>query len=418
MDRKDRIKLLSDLIKINTVGGREEGTAKYLSRYLESYGIHGKTIEVEPGRFNLVAEVGDKTSPVIVFEGHQDVVDIGERSKWLHNPLGAEIVGDRMYGRGTSDMKSGLAAEIITMIELKQSGNPINGTIRLLATVGEESSTVNHMQGAQNFAKHGYLDDVSAAIIAEPSSEPLDWLTQDTPLNPFKFSKAQIKELVKENNSTEQYLLSFAHKGSITYETLAKGKTAHSSSPQLGINAIAPLIKAYDNEIKYFRTLHEKNAILGKTIPVVTKINGGDQLNSVPASASVYAKIRTIPEEPNDAIIDHLKRIISKNNQESEADLSFKLLGNKYPVVSDPNNKLIQLLRKHGEQQLQQKLPLGGYPGGTDAAEFVKVNPTITVAVFGPGNMTAHQVDEFVELENFERFIEIYKQTVNDYFNA
>lgn len=417
MDRKDRVKLLSDLVKINTVGGREEATAKYLSRYLAEYGIHGKTIEVEPGRFNLVAEIGDQPTPVIVFEGHQDVVDIGNRNKWLHNPLGAEIVGDRMYGRGTSDMKAGLAAEIVAMVELKESGKPIHGTIRLLATVGEESSTVNHMQGAQYFASHGYLDDVSAAIVAEPSGEPLDWLTQDVPLNPFKFSKSQIKQLVNDNNSTEQYLLSFAHKGSITYETLSKGKTAHSSSPQLGINAIAPLIKTYNNEVKYFRTLHEKNPILGKTIPVVTKIDGGDQLNSVPASASVFAKIRTIPEEPNDDIVAHLKRIVAKNNQESTADLSLKLLGNKTPVESDPNDRFIQLLKQFGEQELQQTLPLGGYPGGTDASEFVKANPEITVAVFGPGNMTAHQVDEFVELENFERFIDIYKQTARSYLN-
>ncbi|MFD1126193.1 M20/M25/M40 family metallo-hydrolase [Lentilactobacillus raoultii] len=415
MDHKDRLKLLSDLIKINTVGGREEGTAKFLSEYLANYGIHGKIIEVEPGRFNLVAEIGDQSEPVIVFEGHQDTVDIGDRNKWIHNPFGAEIVGDRMYGRGTSDMKAGLAAEVIAMIELKEAGQPIKGTIRLLATIGEESSKINHMQGAKYFAEHGYLDDVSAAIVAEPSGEPLDWLTQDVPLNPFKFSKSQIKALVDQNNSAEQYMLSFAHKGSITYETLAKGKTAHSSSPQLGINAIAPLIKTYDNETKYFRTLHEKNPILGKTIPVVTKIDGGDQLNSVPASAAVYAKIRTIPEEPNAAIIEHLKRIVTKNNQESAAELTFKLLGDKAPVVSDPNDRLIQILKKHGEQLLQQSLPLGGYPGGTDAAEFVKVNPKMTIAVFGPGNMTAHQVDEFVELENFERFIEIYKQTVHDY---
>lgn len=328
MDRKDRVKLLSDLVKINTIGGREEATAKFLSHYLEGYGIHGKTIEVEPGRFNLVAEIGNLVSPVVVLTGHQDVVDIGDRSKWLHSPLGAEVIGDRMYGRGTSDMKAGLAAEVITMIELKEAGQPINGTIRLLVTIGEESSTVNHMQGAQYFAEHGYLDDVDAAIVAEPSGEPLDWLTQDTPLNPFKFSTDQISHLVDKNDLTEQYLLSYAHKGSITYEIATKGKTAHSSSPQLGINAIAPLIKTYDQQINYFKTLTKENPVLGETVPVVTKIKGGDQLNSVPAAAAVFGKIRTIPEEPNDQIIAQLQRIVAENNRDAKADIQFKLLGN------------------------------------------------------------------------------------------
>lgn len=417
MDRKDRVKLLSDLVKINTIGGREEATSKFLSHYLEGYGIHGKTIEVEPGRFNLVAEIGNLVSPVVVLTGHQDVVDIGDRSKWLHSPLGAEVIGDRMYGRGTSDMKAGLAAEVITMIELKEAGQPINGTIRLLVTIGEESSTVNHMQGAQYFAEHGYLDDVDAAIVAEPSGEPLDWLTQDTPLNPFKFSADQISHLVDKNDLTEQYLLSYAHKGSITYEIATKGKTAHSSSPQLGINAIAPLIKTYDQQINYFKTLTKENPVLGKTVPVVTKIKGGDQLNSVPAAAAVFGKIRTIPEEPNDQIIAQLQRIVAENNRDAKADIQFKLLGNKYPVMSNPDDKLIQLLHRFGEQELDQVLPLGGYPGGTDAAEFVRKNPAISVAVFGPGNMTAHQVDEFVELDNFERFIAIYKQTLTAFFN-
>uniref|UniRef100_UPI000AA6913F M20/M25/M40 family metallo-hydrolase n=1 Tax=Lentilactobacillus parafarraginis TaxID=390842 RepID=UPI000AA6913F len=223
--------------------------------------------------------------------------------------------------------------------------------------------------------------------------------------------------LVDKNDLTEQYLLSYAHKGSITYEIATKGKTAHSSSPQLGINAIAPLIKTYDQQINYFKTLTKENPVLGKTVPVVTKIKGGDQLNSVPAAAAVFGKIRTIPEEPNDQIIAQLQRIVAENNRDAKADIQFKLLGNKYPVMSNPDDKLIQLLHRFGEQELDQVLPLGGYPGGTDAAEFVRKNPAISVAVFGPGNMTAHQVDEFVELDNFERFIAIYKQTLTAFFN-
>ncbi len=416
MNKQERINLLRDLVKIDSVGGHEKGVSTYLANFLDHHGIKNKTIEVEPGRYNLVAEIGDKPDPVLVLEGHQDVVGLGDRSKWTHDPLEAEIVGNRMYGRGTSDMKAGLAAEIITMVELKDSRQQINGQVRLLATVGEESSSVNHMQGAQYFAQNGYLDHVTGAIVAEPSSVPVSWLEGGPSQIPFKFEEKLIDHLIHVNQSSEQYLLSFAHKGSITYEIRSKGKSAHSSSPNLGINAIDPLIEVYEAQKKYFLTLTKTNTALGKTVPVVTKIIGGDQLNSVPGSASLYVKIRTIPEEKNDDIVSKIRDIVDQLNNKSQADLSFHLLGNKYPVMSNPNDKLIQSLKRIGEAKLNQEVPIGGTPGGTDAAEFVRVKPDIAVAVFGPGNLTAHQIDEFVDLDNFERFITIYEEVIKAYF--
>ncbi|WP_242977394.1 M20/M25/M40 family metallo-hydrolase, partial [Fructobacillus ficulneus] len=222
--------------------------------------------------------------------------------------------------------------------------------------------------------------------------------------------------VLAKNRGSEQYLLCFAHKGSLTYEIKAEGKAAHSSTPELGINAIDPLVQAYNDQEKYFKTLTAADPVLGKTVPVFTKITGGNQLNSVPAEASLFGKIRTIPAENNDDIAAKIGDIIAEINEESPARLSLNILGNKFPVASDPDSKVVRLLQKYGEQDLQQTIPTGGMKGGTDAAEYFRRNPKLAVAIFGPGNMTAHQVDEYLDLDNFKAFCQIYEQTAKDFF--
>lgn len=415
MNQAEHRDLLTQLIKLDSIGGHEEAVARFLKNYLAKHQIESQLIEVEPGRYNLVAEIGDISQPTLALEGHQDVVALGDTSKWQHEPLGAEIEDSRMYGRGTSDMKAGLAAEVIAMINLAQNGD-FHGHVRLLATIGEESSEVNHMQGAQYFAEHGYVDDVTGIIVAEPSSVPKTWLQRTPPSNPFQFSKSQIKQLLANNQATEQFVLNFAHKGSITYSVTSNGKTAHSSTPELGVDAIAPLIKLYEQQRAYFDHLTEVNPVLGKCLAVTTKFGGGEQLNSVPAHAEMFVKVRTIPEIPNETIIAYLKSLVQDLNANNEAQLTFKLLGNKYPVQSDPDDKLIRLLKQIGEETLKEDLPLGGSSAGTDASELIRANPKMTVAVFGPGNMTAHQIDEYVDLDIFEHFITVYERVIQAYF--
>lgn len=416
MNQTQHQELLTQLIHLDTVGGHEEKVARFLKTYLTAHQIDSQLLEVEPGRYDLIADIGDSTKPALALEGHQDTVALGDTTKWQHQPLGAEIEGRRMYGRGTTDMKGGLAAEIIAMVELKQRGQ-FQGHVRLLATIGEESSQTNHMQGAQFFAQHGYVDDVAAMIVAEPSSVPKTWLQQEPPTNPFKFSASQIKQLLNNNQSTEQFVLNYAHKGSITYSVVSSGKTAHSSAPELGIDAIAPLIAMYQQQRDYFDSLTAVNPVLGKVIAVTTKFNGGEQLNSVPSHAEMFGKIRTIPEISNETIIAHLQALIQHLNDIGGAQLTFNLLGNKYPVQSNPDDKLIQLLSHVGEEELKEQLPIGGSSAGTDASEFVRANPKMTVAVFGPGNMTAHQVDEYVDLDIFEQFISIYERVIQAFFD-
>ncbi|MFT8406580.1 MAG: ArgE/DapE family deacylase [Liquorilactobacillus nagelii] len=383
MDEKRRDNLLAELVQANTIGGNEQVVSEILAKYFRKHGINCKLIPIGKNRSDFYAQMGTGHGPVLALSGHQDVVKLGNLDEWEFPPLSAQVSEGKMFGRGTTDMKSGLAALALAMMELADEGVKINGQLKFLGTVGEETSKVNHMQGAKRFADDGYLDNVERLLIAEPTG----------------------------------CKVVFSHKGSITYEITSKGKAAHSSTPELGFDAIKPLIKYYEKQQEYFSTLNKENKYLGKTVPVVTKIEGGDQLNSVPDSAALFVKMRTIPEIANEQILLKIKELVNLINDDYRARLNLKLLGNKIPVITDPNASFVNLVKAVAENRFQQEVPLEGISGGTDASEMRKVNPKMQVVIFGPGSKTAHQENEYVELKQFNCFIDIYKTIIKKFFS-
>lgn len=135
MNEQQRIKILSDLTAIKSVNDNEQEVALYLQKLLKEHGIPSKLISYDDNRASLVAEIGNG-KPVIAFSDHEDVVAAGD--SWKNDPFKLTEIDGKLYGRGTSDMKSGLADIVIAMIELKENNTKLNGTVRLLASLGEE----------------------------------------------------------------------------------------------------------------------------------------------------------------------------------------------------------------------------------------------------------------------------------------
>lgn len=381
MNPKERQQFLADLVKINTAGGHEDQLAHYLATQFQAHHINCQLIPVEPGRSNVLASIGTGSGPTLALSGHQDTVLIGDLAKWDFDPLGATIKDGKMYGRGTTDMKAGLAAQALALIELADEGYSLGGTLQFMATIAEESSEHNHMQGAAYFANNGYVKNVDALIIGEP---------------------------------TEKSVV-YAHKGSITYQVTSKGVAAHSSTPERGYNAITPLIDYYNLQKQYFDTLTATNQYLGPTVPVVTKIDGGMQLNSVPEAAELFVKVRTIPEVTNETIINHLTEIINRINQQDQAQLELVIIGNKFPVITEPTDPFIQLLQTTSQRILEHEVPLSGWAAGTDASELIKGNPQMKVSILGPGNASIHKVNENVDLKTFTNFVDLYKEIAKQF---
>ncbi|EGA0596402.1 ArgE/DapE family deacylase [Listeria monocytogenes] len=372
MERERKIQILKDIVNIDSTNGHEEQVANYLQKLFAEYGIESEKVQYDVDRASLVSEIGSNDGKVLAFSGHMDVVDAGDVSKWKFPPFEAAEHEGKLYGRGATDMKSGLAAMVIAMIELHEEKQKLNGEIRLLATVGEEVGEL----GAEQLTQKGYADDLDGLIIGEPSG----------------------------------HRIVYAHKGSINYTVKSTGKNAHSSMPEFGVNAIDNLLLFYNEVEKFVKSIDATNEILGDFIHNVTVIDGGNQVNSIPEKAQLQGNIRSIPEMDNETVKQVLVKIINKLNKQENVNLELIFDYDKQPVFSDKNSDLVHIAKSVASDIVKEEIPLLGISGTTDAAEFTKAKKAFPVIIFGPGNETPHQVNENVPVENYLEMIDVYKR--------
>ncbi|HDC7474748.1 TPA: ArgE/DapE family deacylase [Staphylococcus aureus] len=392
---KEKIQLLADIVELQTENNNEIDVCNYLKDLFDKYDIKSEILKVNEHRANIVAEIGNG-SPILALSGHMDVVDAGNQDNWTYPPFQLTEKAGKLYGRGTTDMKGGLMALVITLIELKEQNQLPQGTIRLLAIAGEEKE----QEGAKLLADKGYLDDVDGLIIAEPTGSGIY----------------------------------YAHKGSMSCKVTATGKAVHSSVPFIGDNAIDTLLEFYNlfkekySELKQQDTKHELDvapmfkSLIGKEISeedanyasgltaVCSIINGGKQFNSVPDEASLEFNVRPVPEYDNDFIESFFQNII---NDVDSNKLSLDIPSNHRPVTSDKNSKLITTIKDVASSYVDKDdIFVSALVGATDASSFLGDNKdNVDLAIFGPGNpLMAHQIDEYIEKDMYLKYIDIFKE--------
>lgn len=417
MKDTEKLQILQDVISLKSVNDNETAVTDYLVRLLANYGIKAERIEELPGRFGLVAEIGNGQHPKLGLSGHLDTVTAGDPDTWQTPPFEAVVAGDKVYGRGVTDMKAGVVQFVITLIELKQQNLPETGTLRLLATVSEELTE----QGAHYLASNGYGDDLDAIIFAEPTGVALPELENYFNSGGAKIAPDELNTLIKvskRSQSPEQHFIVNAHKGWMTYTVTAKGKAAHSSMPKLGINAIDCLVQYFVAEKALYDGLTETNALLGETVYSPGLIRGGQQVNSVPDLAFEKVKVRTIPELINNDLIAKLQDLIDRLNQQPEIELTLTVEQSELPVANDNRTQLVPILQQEAAVlEEPRELPVIGVSLGTDASEFRRYNPKADMIVLGPGNTSAHQSNEYVHLSVFYNMLTLFKRTALIFLN-
>lgn len=369
MPEIDVISLTRKLISFNTINppGNEGGIARFAGELLEVNGFNVEYLIYGENRLQLIAERGVSTSRApIVLSGHFDTVPLGS-GKWSNDPYSGITKDGKIYGRGSSDMKSGLAAMICASV-LAFKETPPEGGIRLILTAAEELGC----EGAQQMAKNRKTGvNASALIIGEP--------TANLPVT--------------------------GHKGALYLNVVTLGKTAHSSMPELGDNAIYKAARAILIS-KDFDFSAGKDELLGLPTLNVGRMNGGININSVPDHAEFSIDIRSTTKLVHSEILARLKKEIGN-------DAKIEVLVDLNPVSTDQNDPFIQLVYNIcGIIKSETQRPFS-LPYVTDGSVLQSVYKGIPTLILGPGQPElAHKTDEFCLIDKIKESVDLYLKII------
>ncbi len=403
IDEDELIRMTAELVKIDSVwdpaaGTSEQAAAELQARWCEREGFEVQIDQVAPGRPNVIAlwRAGEGERR-LMFEGHTDVVTPGDVSAWRHDPFGAEIVGRRMYGRGTNDTKGNGCAMLMAMAALKRSGIELAGSIVAGILCDEEDA----MLGVQDFIRRGHADKVTAAVICEP----------------------------------QDGLICTSQKGAIRVRYTIRGRMAHGAMPLTGLNpapAVARLIDGLAELEARAAETHGRHEHLGwpSFTPTVIRAPaaGAPQLNVVPGEAQILVDVRTVPGQSHEqiradlhALAERVRRRVGQEYRDSdrrlaverERDLEIEVeFLTDRPCTETAPDEPIVLAADWATRRVWSGEPVyGGVPGATDGT-FLWSLKNIPIVTMGAGDrQVPHQVDEWVDLDQLVETARIYALT-------
>lgn len=372
----DRAKtILTDLIAIPSVNpmGRpwdgatpvERGVVEYMEALFGPYGVRMERQAVSATHENLLISVPGRTDgPAALFESHMDVVPADD---WKERAFTPRVEGDLVYGRGACDDKGCLVAMMLAVMDLLETGTVPPRPVLLLAAGDEEY--------AQTGIKH--FRDTNCAVGRGIFGEP-----------------TRLRPVVQ-------------HKGALRWDITVHGRSAHTSQPELGVNAILGMMEVIAALGKHQKALRERYAsplITGPSL-TVTMIQGGRTRNAVPDECTIALDFRLIPGMDRFAayrevvdLLDSLGLSISH----SDFQLQTRPL-NTSPT--DPfSQEVLAVCRRHAGPDIE----LAGVPYGTDASWMADRAP---VLVLGPGSIdSAHAIDEHVDINEVVQCAAIYRE--------
>lgn len=402
---EEKIQFLADLIAIDSVNGKEKEVAIYIQSFLKQHGIDSEVIDLGDNRADLIASYGSG-KPVIGISGHMDVVAAGDEAAWDFNPFELTDHEGKLYGRGTADMKGGVAALIFALLEIKDQDLLEKGSIRLMLTAAEESVQT----GSAHLHENKYMDDVDALIIAEPTGS----------------------------------VINTANKGSMNFTIHSAGHAAHSSIPNVGKNAITPLLQFvlrieeemskaiedvefssfdFSDVIVNFGGVEGDevgnkalNEFLRSTFLTNSMFSGGVQINSVPDTASASFNVRTVNEFDNNKVKELFHKVLAEFE---DANFTLEMSLDLAPAITTGENDFVELAHKLGEEIIGIPFKVGPTTGVTDASNLLlSKDPDFKFIVMGPGQTSlAHQVNEHIDKDIYFNYIDLYVQLISQYAN-
>ena len=373
------VQLTRDLLQFNTINppGMERDCARHLGKLLEAVGFVVKYHEFAEARTSVVATIGGRhEKPPICFTGHIDIVPLG-MAAWSKDPFAGETDGDQLFGRGSTDMKSGIAAFVVAAIKLAPFLKNSPGVV-LVLTASEEIGC----EGAKYLAQEKLLDRAGAIVVAEPTAN-----------YPY-----------------------VGHKGLMWVEIETKGKTAHGSMPEQGENAILKMNKVID-KLERFDWKHECGIdchhIMGKPTMNIATMHAGLNTNSVPDSARLTVDLRTVPG------IDHVHLCHSIQTLIGDVGKVRKIVD--VPTLYSEPDEWIESVYGIATPFIDGAPTPRTIMFSTDGADLKrgymeKMGGTVPTVIIGPGQPEmAHQTDEWCSVNRIDESVEIFEKIMREW---
>lgn len=365
------IELTRQLIQFATVNppGNEDACARHVGLLLEDAGFKTAYHSFGSGRVCLVATIGGSEAKApICFTGHLDVVPLGTVS-WSHDPFAAEVVDGKLYGRGASDMKSGVAAMVVSAVELAKHLHGTSG-LTLVFTGGEETGC----EGAYSLVNHGLLDRAGAIVVGEPTAN-----------YPY-----------------------VGHKGCVRFRCVCHGVTAHSSMPELGDNAIYKAARAI-SKLEAFQFKEEPHVLMGQPTLVVSQMRGGLNINSVPDWAEFSVDVRTIAEQESSAILSQIQTIMGP-------EVEVEPILDVTSVFTSLSDSWLQSVFALIENLTSSHLEARTATYFSDAAPLRIAYRSSPTVILGPGSpQMAHQTNEYCYVDKIEEATLLYTALMQEW---
>ena len=380
MQPVDPVALTADLVRCASVTPEDAGALDVLHDLLSQAGFECSWAD-RGGIRNLFARFGPKGhARTFGFNGHTDVVPIGNPEDWSHPPFGAEIRDGVMFGRGTTDMKSGVAAFAAAAVD-HVSTTPPDGAIILAITGDEEGDATDgtvalleHMQTEQ--------EAMSVCLVGEPTCP-----------------------------ETMGEMMKIGRRGSMTAWFTVTGVQGHSAYPHRANNPLPPLMRLMDQLASH--TLDEGTDHFDpSTLAIVSVDTGNPATNVIPAQARATVNIRFNDTHTGKSLTDWLKAQAQAvaASYAVEVDVTVKVSGESFLT---PPGDLSDLVARAVESETGIK-PVLSTSGGTSDARFVKDH--CPVVEFGLVGQSMHKVDEHVKVEHIHQLKAIYSRILRDYF--
>jgi len=340
--------------------------AKIIADEFSRFDINSSIDSWGQNRANVIAHIeSNKQKPALLFVCHLDVVGPGQ-ANWKHPPFAAVERDGKIYGRGAADMKGGIAAAVTAIGEIVNSATELQGDIIFLAAAGEETDS----SGSIRFVRDcNWLPELAGVVIPEPTD----------------------------------FAVVTTHRGMLWLKISTKGKTAHSSTPELGVNAITSMNSVLDQLLNYKINV-EPHEFLGSCSMSINTITGGKALNVVPDQCDIGIDIRTVPAKNHNDIITDLEKILAKlkaDNPQFDAELSVIR-----QVESLETDRHCDFVKNFCSAVGVVETKAVGFT--TDGPFFAPLQAP--VVIFGPGKpQLCHKPDEYIQITDLEKALNHYK---------